>query len=348
MNAVAPAATSQRDKPGGHGAPHDGNDDSKNHPEPSFPSSHLDPGNVSVEKEPLNSLASDFRFRRHLDERKKLLRALPMLDLTEQQRQRFIACGSEAWIHFSQTTGRYRVVATSCKLKWCPYCARARSKKVAESIRRLLRTAPRNDWRFLTLTARHTIEPLADQVAKLKSAFRRMRQRKAWKTCVNYGIGVVETTWNDATKRWHPHLHLLIAGTYFPKAIIRSEWLCASRNSFIVDIRSLFDEESAAMYIAKYLGKPPSHHVLNTIELLDEWITANTASKRIIRFGTAPETEPPSPNDDGVMDWEPIHRLADILTAAQRGDPYATRVLKLLTEKDREPNPPDDHNQQPP
>lgn len=311
-------------------------------------SSHLDPGKVSVEKPPPDSITSDFRFRHHLHERHKLLDALPLLSLTPKQRDRFVSCGSDAWIQFSQASGRYRVVATSCKLKWCPYCARSRSKKIEDAISRLLATAPRNDWRFLTLTARHTAEPLAVQLENLKKSFRRMRQRKAWKTHVNYGIGVIETTWNPQTKRWHPHIHLLITGAYFPKALIRSEWLCATRNSFIIDIRSLFDTASAASYIAKYLGKPPSNAILQDILLLDEWIIANTASKRVIRFGKAPETEPPPEKDDGLNDWEPVHKLIDVINKANRGDIYSKRVLEILQENDREQDQPDNQNAKPP
>lgn len=303
-------------------------------PETACLSSSVHPGNLSVENHDPDSLTSDFRFRHHVHERDRLLKALPSLDLTEKHRDRFQACGSDAWIQYSQSASRYRVVASSCKLKWCPFCARARAKKVAESIRRLLDTAPRNDWRFVTLTARHTDQPLIEQLKKLKTAFRRMRQRKAWRHHVHYGIAVIETTWNDGTKRWHPHLHLLIAGEYFPKRIIRSEWLASTRNSFIVDIRSLYDADSAATYIAKYLGKPPSDAILGNLEILNEWMQANVASKRIIRFGKAPETAPPPEADDGIADWEPVHRLGDIIAQAQQGNAYAKKIMAILTEKD--------------
>ena len=55
---------------------------------------------------------------------------------------------------------------------------------------------------------------------------------------------------------WPPlHLHLLAEGEYWAKEAVTKAWQKASKTSFITDIRSVYSNEKAAEYVAKYATK---------------------------------------------------------------------------------------------
>lgn len=104
--------------------------------------------------------------------------------------------------------------------------------------------------RFLTLTLQSQSD-LGYMVRLLQRCFRKLRQRPAWKKRVTGGAFVIEFTHNDSG--WHAHIHALIAGDYFPFALLLDEWQAVSkgRGVYIKQIPA----GRAVSYVTKYITK---------------------------------------------------------------------------------------------
>ena len=165
---------------------------------------------------------------------------------------RMVECARHPYI-VQTDEGELRIAADRCGDRLCPRCSWIRSQQI---MRRLDDLAMQMDSpRFLTLTIRSSDEPLSDQLSALLASFRRMRQTKAFKAAVRWGVFTVEITFNARTQQWHPHLHALVDGRYWAQAEISAAWEKASRGSPIVDIRRVDSRAHAARYLAKYMCK---------------------------------------------------------------------------------------------
>lgn len=314
------------------------------------PSSSLVPRDFSVENTPSDSAEQDFRFTNFRSTRQALLRVIDHLQLSTQQQERFTSCGTDAWIQREASSGDLRLTSKTCKLRFCPACRLRKARKTRESITVAMTTAPLDRWRFMTLTARHNRKPLTEQLANIRAAFRRLRQRKAWKSHVDGGVAVIEIAWNAKTRHWHPHLHLIVSGSYFPNAKLSKAWLAATRTSYITDIRSIWNVDEAVDYITKYITKSPLPAVLDDPEPLIEFVTATARGHMLIPFGSA-KTSPPEdaePVDRGQ--WEPLCSLNLAIRRAKTGEPFWVHVLDDLadrlahepaTDRDRDRDPPE-------
>ena len=121
--------------------------------------------------------------------------------------------------------------------------------------------------RFLTLTMPAVDAPLREQLRGMRQALARLRRAPAWTSRVRGGLYSVQITRNTRTGKWHPHLHCIIDGEYFPHDEIREAWRfalnctagpwsIAATDPLIVDIRAIPSREKAARYIARYVCSP--------------------------------------------------------------------------------------------
>lgn len=251
-------------------------------------------------------------------------------NLPEQRIARFKSCGSNAWVlQGNHDHTAYRIVADYCHDRWCIPCCRARSLDLQRAIGQF---AGRQKLRFLTLTLRHSQTPLADQLRRLWTAFRKLRAYKAFRAKVSGGLAFLEVKWQPLAKRWHPHLHVLIAGAYFPQADIATLWLRATGDSHVVDIRAVSDLPEAARYVAKYASKAWDHGVLADPDALSEALRSLHGKRLWFSWGKCKVTIRELHADNA--DWQPVCRLCDLLNAAKRGEPAAQQLLKRL---DRSP-----------
>lgn len=140
--------------------------------------------------------------------------------------------------------------------------------------------------RLVTLTVRTQALDLKPAIMKLYASFRRLRQRSYWKEHVNGGLALCEVKWNEAAKRWHPHLHVLADGQYMPHAALSAEWLAATGDSPIVDIRLIRSKSHVLNYVTKYITKPADDGVYDDEDRLAEAIKALKSVRLIIAFGT--------------------------------------------------------------
>lgn len=303
-------------------------------------SSSLVDRNFSVEKVRSDPPEQAYRFKATPSTRQTLLEVIDDLELSPAQRSRFEQCGSDAWIQREYHTGRLRVTSKTCKLRFCPACRAKLARVTRQRVDGALRTHKVTAWRFVTLTLRHSKKPLREQLQHLRQSFRRLRQRKRWKAHVRGGIAVIELTRNHKTQSWHPHLHCVVAGTYFPQPRLSAEWLIASRTSCVVDVRSVWSIESATDYLCKYLTKSPLPAFVDDREALIEYVNDTKRGHMLITFGDVKAPKPDEPDDKPAEMWEPMCSLAQAIDLAKSGHEFYLRLLRSLTASD-EPDAPD-------
>lgn len=143
-----------------------------------------------------------------------------------------------------------RVVSKAwrCKTWRCPHCRPMLTRKV---IARALDGRPTT---LLTLTTSPTVEPDPHRAAEmLYRAWRRLI-RTLRKQYPEHNIQYM-VIW-EATKRGHPHIHVLLRAPYIPQKMI-SDFMNREIGAPVVDIRRIRSKKHVANYVAKYLAKAP-------------------------------------------------------------------------------------------
>lgn len=303
-------------------------------------------------------LASDSTFQRRLHapvqgRRRQLVRSL--LDHAEAHEHnlpidqchparklanKLTTCGSTPYARQAAETGELSLSLARCNSRVCPTCAKYRRADLERRIRSAVSKI--DDARFLTLTLKSSDEPLRQQIDRLKACYAKLRRSKAWKAHVTGGIAIVEATYNPRLDQWHPHLHVVIDGTYWKQPAIADAWEKATRDSRIVHIKRVPSREALTRYVAKYIAKS------NTPENCPDRRVAEHAlamhGLRIAQpFGTLhgalkePTDDAPKPETHEVCPLEPLH--AD----ATSGDQRAIRLFNLTRTLARNPLPDVDH-----
>ncbi|MCK5617173.1 protein rep [Candidatus Pacearchaeota archaeon] len=172
----------------------------------------------------------------------------------ERRLNSFDTCRARSWFVRHTETGNVRVATKSCKLRWCPLCAKKRQwflvqqiKPWAESIHRL---------KFLTLTLKHSDAPLKVQIDNLYKAFQRFRKLKYLREHMFGGIWFFQIKKSERSGQWHPHLHCLIEADYMPHAKLSALWCRTTNGSIVVDIRPAGDPDKVAEYVGRYSARP--------------------------------------------------------------------------------------------
>lgn len=171
-----------------------------------------------------------------------------------KQATKMAMCGERAGYYVDPESGRTRRWVHRCKQRLCPRCAINRAAKVVRVID--AHVGKMDAPRFMTLTMKHTDEPLRVQQDKARAAFSRLRRMPDWKTYVDGGVYVMETTLNETTGQYHVHFHIIYDGRFFPKSRLSRMWEDATGDSYIVDISAVENRQSASLELAKYIGKP--------------------------------------------------------------------------------------------
>lgn len=244
------------------------------------------------------------------NDRKRVLDALLHAEQSSSRIRAFVDCSSAAWVLRHRTDlSRFKFVANCCHDRLCQKCSGMRTATVRTN---LLAFLDGRESRFVTLTKRHTDRPLTDQLDDLYKCFRRLRQRTLWKERVTGGCAMLELEYNHASRRWHPHLHILLEGDFIPLADLKKAWLDVTGDSHVVDIRRVKNDLGAARYLTKYLAKALPAHILRTVHLLREAVSALRSRRFLLTFGTwskAKLTEPPS--DDEWEAWDHVTKFTD-------------------------------------
>jgi hypothetical protein len=204
---------------------------------------------------------------------------------------------------------------------------RAKANLIARNLRSKLEAGVKRNFRFITLTLKHSKRPLAEQLARLKKCFKKLRQTPLWKKSQRGGVVTLEVKWTGHA--WHPHLHIIAEGEYLSKFALSDAWKEITGDSYIVDIRQLKNDADACHYVVKYVTKGVSPAVWNDADLAQEWIVASRSVRVADTFGNWRGYRLLK-RESGVNDWKPIDTLENLINKANAGDAYALRVILEL------------------
>lgn len=168
--------------------------------------------------------------------------------------RRMAECGTSSRLFVNPEAHQVKTWMHRCNTRLCPYCSRERSARVAGQLERLILSMAQP--RIMVLTIRSTGTPLPEQLAALRQAFARLRKSRHWREHVSGGAYTLEITQHNKTHLWHPHLHIVYDGNYYPHGQLKEDWREATGDSDIVWLERLDSAAKAAKELAKYIGKP--------------------------------------------------------------------------------------------
>lgn len=303
---------------------------------PPRPLSSLDPLEITVhpvtrapggDTETPVALGVTFRHSGWLRDRQLICDALRRVGVPDARENRFRACGSYARVQRdAKDPDHLRITGSNCRDRFCKPCANARSRLIANNLRGFLTNPP---YRFVTLTLKSVDEPLGELIDLLLQSFRKLRHLRWWRDRVTGGAGFVEVKYNPGKQRWHPHLHLILQGTYLDSVELRAHWWRITKHSFIVDVRAIPDVDTTLAYVTKYASKPLSNSFLNRPDQLDEAIVALSGRRLCHVFGAWQGLNLYANTDD--TEWEDVCSLADFLATVAARVPWAVRLYQLQT-----------------
>ena len=232
-------------------------------------------------------------------QRKRKLSNLSMYDafeiiesrggIAQQKLDRIYRCADV--LMYEAQDGEYPKLkrAFFCKNKLCPICNWRRALKHSYVsglvIDKALEKEPKARFVFLTLTVKNVAsQDLKDELRNLTKGFDRLFKRaKVKKNLIGY-MRATEVTYNSETKKYHPHLHILlmVKSTYFKgkgNYIEQDEWTALWQQSMrlsytpVVNVKVVRPGKQglkkAVLETAKYPVKP-----LNFKEIGDDEIVS--------------------------------------------------------------------------
>ncbi len=290
----------------------------------------LDPPQITVEVPFAWTPVQEWRFRGCREERTRWLSILPALKLTYNQVKRYARCGDGAWIQHSASRGTRRIVSQTCHSRACPVCRATAARQLQQRLDWALPANTGKNLRLVTLTMKHTRRPLREQLDHLRESFRRLRQRRFWKRTQAFGFAVIEVGYNEESKTWHPHLHVITHGRWIHQQQLSNEWAAVTHGSRIVDVRAIRNRARALSYVLKYMAKGPELKILSNTRLMLEWFDGVRRGRLFLRFGRELKTLPTRVDDGYPNDWTWEEPLNSLLERVARGDPHAQHRLENL------------------
>lgn len=279
--------------------------------------------------QPATAAETEFRHGFWKVKRRKVLAV--MRDISESPRaiDAMECCGSECVVEYSVEAKKHRLKANYCHNRHCEPCMRAKGNKLAGNLRRRLEKEPEGRYRFITLTLKHSNDPLRVQIKKLYASFKKLRNKPFWKKSQRGGAACLEVKWKEKTKKWHPHLHIISEGEFIDKHDLSRGWHSATGDSQIVDIRALKNCKDAAHYIAKYVSKGTNSEVWNDTSAAQEWISSLKGVRFCMTYGKWRGYKLTA-TTESVKDWKPIWTLQGLHNAAREGREHALMLLCQL------------------
>lgn len=281
------------------------------------------------------AITEDEEWFRHFNWREKRAKVRQALVDTEQSAnaiQSFDQCGSDCVVEWNQAEQRYRVCGCYCHNRHCEPCMKAKSALITSNLRKMMTKQEKKQHRFITLTLKHSDAPLRQQIKRLYADYKKLRATPHWKSSQKGGAATLEIKWIAATKKWHPHLHIISEGTYLNTYTLSQLWKDITGDSHVVDIRLISSDKDVAYYVGKYVTKGTNNEVWQDPKVAAEWVKAVKGVRMCATFGTwrgykllAREKEKPG-------EWQHVASLGSLVRRAQSGDTWALNLLVVLTE----------------
>jgi len=240
---------------------------------------------------------------------------------------KLVDCGRYPYIRQATETGTLSLSRGLCRSRLCPTCGLYRARRMQEKCREAI--ARMDSARLLTLTLRSSRDALQTQIKHLLACWAKLRRSKAGRQHIRGGVYVMEITYNPTLDQWHPHLHVLVDGSFWAQPDIARLWEQITTDSAVVDIRLVYSATSAAKYLAKYCtksqtprGTPPARSA--------EWALALHGTRMLQTFGSLHGQKlDPGLTEDRER-TEPVVSLEALLRHARQEDPIAVYLLKEL------------------
>jgi hypothetical protein len=239
---------------------------------------------------------------------------------------RFDCCGSGLNIEYSEEEKRHRVIGHFCHDRHCEPCMRSKANIIAKNLRAKIEGEKCKEFRFITLTLKHTDTPLAEQIKRLLTCFRKLRTARCWRASQHGGSASLEIKWSTKTRQWHPHLHIISDGKYLEKETLSAAWHHATGDSFVTDIRKLRDAKEAAYYVSKYASKGVNAEVWSDEQAAEEWLSAMQGVRTCGTWGTWRGYRL-THHDVSTTGWKHVGTLTEIIAQAKRGITRAVHIL---------------------
>jgi Replication protein len=152
----------------------------------------------------------------------------------------------------------------------------------------------RTGVRYIVLAERNS-KNLREGILSLYRAWNRLRRSTRWKGKVKGSIAVLEVTYNNKYRTWHPHLNVLFGGDYFPFEELKQAWMKATegrgRTAFIraADSATAYELLKYTLKIAESEDSPIGKVYKLLIDdpaALDEFLSAVYGVRLIRTYGT--------------------------------------------------------------
>ena len=225
---------------------------------------------------------ASFRHQGWAAPRRRIYASLMRVGESCRRVQHFGECGSSLWL--MKDGQEISLSCNCCHDRLCIPCQKTRQSGLVEAI--MLRmhdsTAP---CRFLTLTLKHSDAPLSAQLSRLTQSFRSLRQHPEISSALSGGAWFIEVKLSKDKARWHPHLHVIVEGSYVDQKLLSRCWLHVTGDSYIVDIRAIDNARHRVMYVTKYATKPLANEVTLVPSKLDEFVLAIKGKRLYQCFG---------------------------------------------------------------
>lgn len=141
---------------------------------------------------------------------------------------------------------------------------------------------------------------------------------------------MVEITRNQATKRWHTHLHLIVDGEFIHQKRLSAAWLKATGDSDIVDIRAVHDRKKVANYVAEYVAKPQALHTWEAESIL-EFAGHMHGRRMVATFGKFHATNiDPVEKEPESVGKKYVGDTVSLAERAAKGNVRARRACEIL------------------
>ena len=126
----------------------------------------------------------------------------------------------------------FLIMPVPCLSPFCPSCSRRRALQRVDQIREQITPRKRKlDLRWITLTIRNTpLGTLNDTLDALLDAWKTLRRddsyrnQTPWSSRVKGYLWTLEVTFNNRARSWHPHIHILFDGKFYPNEELSAAW----------------------------------------------------------------------------------------------------------------------------
>lgn len=167
---------------------------------------------------------------------------------------------STSHIVFRGLDNNLLILPVMCDSPFCPQCSRVKTARQLNRINfQLGQSMRRFDLRWMTLTIRNPkAGELRAGLEKLMRAWRLLRDERSgssWHRYVNGYLWSLEITYNKKSDSWHPHIHILYDGDFFPQEALQHDWSTKLKNLGTIGRaivgRAYYTEQGSKRYLDK-------------------------------------------------------------------------------------------------